>query len=295
MFEGFETRRAKANGVKIHYRKGGEGQPLLLLHGYPQTHVMWHKIAPGLAQRFTVVASDLRGYGDSEKPPAGQENVGYAKRTLAQDQVELMAGLGFDSFFLVGHDRGSRVAHRMVLDHPDRVERVVMLDTIPVDTAFENVNADLATAWFHWFFMRRPEPFPETMIGSNVEFYMRHLMGSWSVIPDAFTDEAWAEYLRCFEKPETIHASCEEYRAITLDLKHHAADRHKKIKCPLLALWGGSRHTHPGWSTNVVEPLSAWRERCEDVRGRPLDCGHFLPEEKPEETLQEILSFLTEV
>ena len=294
MFEGFETRRAKANGVEILYRKGGEGQPLLLLHGYPQTHVMWHKIAPGLAQRFTVVASDLRGYGDSEKPPAGQENVGYDKRTLAQDQVELMAGLGFDSFFLVGHDRGSRVAHRMVLDHPDRVERVVMLDTIPVDTAFENVNADLATAWFHWFFMRRPEPFPETMIGNNVEFYMRHLMGSWSVIPDAFTDEAWAEYLRCFEKPEAIHASCEEYRAITLDLKHHAADRDKKIECPLLALWGGSRHTHPGWSTNVVEPLSAWRERCEDVRGRSLDCGHFLPEEKPEETLQEILSFLTE-
>ena len=294
MFEGFETRRARANGVEIHYRKGGEGQPLLLLHGYPQTHVMWHKIAPDLAQRFTVVASDLRGYGDSEKPPAGQENVGYAKRTLAQDQVELMAGLGFDSFFLVGHDRGSRVAHRMVLDHPDRVERVVMLDTIPVDTAFENVNADLATAWFHWFFMRRPEPFPETMIGSNVEFYMRHLMGSWSVVPDAFTDEAWAEYLRCFEKPEAIHASCEEYRAITLDLKHHAADRDKKIRCPLLALWGGSRDTHPGWSTNVVEPLAAWRERCEDVRGRPLDCGHFLPEEKPEETLQEILSFLTE-
>ena len=294
MFEGFESGRAMANGVGIHFRKGGDGPPLLLLHGYPESHVMWHKIAPQLAQKFTVVASDLRGYGDSNKPPSGDENVGSSKRTLAQDQVELMAGLGFEEFFLAGHDRGSRVAHRMVLDHPERVRRVIMLDTIPVDTAFENVNADLATAWFHWFFMRRPAPFPETMIGANVEFYMRHLMESWSTVSDAFTDEAFAEYLRCFQKPETIHASCEEYRAITLDLKHHAVDRDKMVSCPLLALWGGSRDTHPGWSTNVVDPLTAWRARCEDARGRPLDCGHFLPEEKPEETLQEILSFLAE-
>ena len=294
MFENFETGRATVNGVGIHYRKGGSGPPLLLLHGHPETHVMWHKIAPDLAERFTVVASDLRGYGDSDKPPAGEENIGYSKRTLAQDQVALMAELGYQDFFLVGHDRGSRVAHRMVLDHPKCVRRVVMLDTIPVDTAFGNVNSDLATAWFHWFFMRRPEPFPETMIGGNVEFYMRHLMDSWSTVPGAFTEEAFAEYLRCFEKPETIHASCQEYRAITLDLKHHASDRDKKVACPLLVLWGGSRETHPGWSTNVVDPLTAWRERCDDARSRPLDCGHFLPEEAPEETLQEILSFLSE-
>ncbi len=295
MFEGFETGRATANGVGIHYRKGGAGPPLLLLHGYPQTHVMWHRIAPGLARRFTVVASDLRGYGDSEKPPAGPENAGYSKRALARDQVELMAGLGFESFFVAGHDRGSRVAHRMALDHPDRVEKVVMLDTVPVDTAFENVDADMATAWFHWFFMRRPAPFPETMIAGNVEAYMRHLMGSWSVVEDAFTGEAWAEYLRCFGKPETVRATCAEYRAVTLDLEHHAADRDRKVRCPLLVLWGGSRDTHPGWSTNVVEPLAAWRERCAGaVRGGPLDCGHFLPEEKPEETLRELLSFLGE-
>ena len=294
MFDNFTKTRIKANGVSINLVHGGAGPPLLLLHGYPQTHVEWHKIAPKLADHYTVVAPDLRGYGDSEKPPAPEGDLSiYCKRTTAQDQVEVMEKLGFELFHVVGHDRGARVGHRMALDHPKRVRTFTSLDVVPSQAAFDHMDSQLSFAWFHWHLMRQPSPLPETLIGNSAQVYLDFLLEQWTAIDGSITDEVYAEYLRCFNNPETIRATCLDYRGIEIDLMHDEADRGRKLTCPVLLLWGSNMVKRPGWQTGAsLDMLTVWQDRALDVRGKALDCGHFLPEELPEETTVELLAFL---
>jgi haloacetate dehalogenase len=288
MFEGFERRQIKTAGATINVLKGGKGPPVLLLHGYPQTHVMWHKIAPRLANDFSLVLPDLRGYGDSGKPPDGEDHFGYSKRATAQDQVEVMEQLGFKHFAVVGHDRGGRVAHRMALDHPERVTRLAVLDIAPTHKLYHNVSKAFATAYYHWFFLIQPAPMPETLIGNSAEFYLNSLLGIGRLKPHAITPEAFSEYLRCFRDPATIHATCEDYRAAaSIDLLHDDADMGRKVTCPVLALWGEKGVMH-----RMYDVVAVWRERAANVSGKALPCGHFLAEEAPEETLTELRSFL---
>jgi haloacetate dehalogenase len=288
LFAGFRTQRIQTSGASIHTVIGGSGPPLLLIHGYPQTHVEWHKIAARLAGRFTVVMTDLRGYGDSSKPPDGENHANYSKRAMALDQIEVMRTLGFDRFAVVGHDRGARVAWRMAVEHPDRVARVAVIDIVPLP--YSNVTRQFATDYFHWFFLIQPAPFPETLIGNSAEFYLRSRFLRPTVATSAFTPQAIAEYLRCFRNPETIHATCEDYRAgATIDLEHAAADGERRVTCPLLVLWG-----ERGTVGRLYDVMSIWRQHATNVRGKGLPSGHFLPEEVPDETLAELLPFLTE-
>jgi haloacetate dehalogenase len=290
VFDGFETRRISTSGTEIHLRLGGDGPPLLLLHGYPQTHVMWHRMAPALAERFTVVAADLRGYGDSGKPPGGDGHENYAKRAMAQDQVEVMAALGFDRFSVVGHDRGARVTHRMALDHPQRVEKAAVLDICPTLAMYERTDMAFATGYYHWFFLIQPYDLPERLIGADPDFYLTNKTGGlWmGASPGTFTPEALAEYKRCFRDPATIHATCEDYRAAaSIDLEHDRADLDRKVACPLLALWGNR-----GLVGRTYDVPALWRERAADVRAQAIDCGHYLAEEAPEEALAALLDFL---
>ena len=290
MFEGFDSRDIPTRETSIHAVVGGSGPPLLLLHGYPQTHVIWHKIAPALAERFTVVAPDLRGYGDSGKPRSDAQHAVYSKRATAADQVEVMRTLGFERFAVAGHDRGGRVAHRMALDHPDAVTRLAVLDIVPTYEVFATIDKEVATGYYHWFFLIQGGDLPETLIGRDPDYYLRAKLRQWGGDPSAFTAEAYAEYARCFRDPACIHASCEDYRAAaSIDLVHDEADLATKTGCPLLALWGekGLIHRH-------YDVLATWRKRAADVRGRVLPCGHFLPEERPEETLAELMTFFSE-
>jgi len=289
MFEGFEREQVTVRGVTINFVRGGDGPPLLLLHGYPQTHVMWHKIAPQLAERFTVVASDLRGYGDSAKPETTPNHSPYSKRDTGNDQVNLMRSLGFEQFYLAGHDRGGRVGHRMALDHPEQVEKLAVLDIAPTYTMYKTTDVTFAEAYYHWFFLIQPYDLPERLIGANAEYYLRKKLGQWGRDETAFTEEAMNEYLRCFT-PETIHASCEDYRAAaTIDLEHDQQDidAGNLVQCPVLALWGSK-----GFVAKQYAVVAEWQKRAADVRGFALPCGHFLPEEAPEETLQALLGFL---
>lgn len=290
MFEGFTRRRIATSGAEINLVVGGDGPPLLLLHGFPQNYVIWHKVAGALAERFTVVATDLRGYGDSEKVPTTDDHSSYSKREMARDQVEVMRILGFERFQVVGHDRGGRVAHRMAVDHAARVRRLAVLDIVPTLTTFQNVDQQLATAYYHWFFLIQPHPLPEHMIGLDPEFYLRRKTNMWGVGTAHFTPEAMADYIRCFRNPAAIHAMCEDYRAAaTIDLEHDRADRAAgvKVSCPLLALWG-ARAT----MDRCFDVLATWREVALDVRGGALDCGHYIPEERPEEFTAALLDFL---
>jgi haloacetate dehalogenase len=286
-FPGFETHRIQTAGATIHTRRGGSGPPLLLLHGYPETHVMWHKVAPRLAERFTVVMTDLRGYGDSSKPPDGVNHAGYSKRAMALDQVEVMRTLGFDRFAVVGHDRGARVTWRLAVEHPAVVTKAAVIDIVPLP--YSMVTREFATQYFHWFFLIQPAPFPETLIGNSAEFYLRSRFGRPVGGTEAITPEALAEYLRCFKDPAAIHAQCEDYRAgATIDLEHAAADGDKKVVCPLLVVWG-ERST----VGRLYDVMKIWREHATNVTGRSLPAGHFVPEDAPEETLSAIVSFLT--
>ena len=288
-FEGFETRRVAAGECEIALAVGGDGPPVLLLHGYPQTRHMWREVAPRLAERFTVVASDLRGYGDSGYAAAdGGDHEGYCKRAMAGDQAAAMTALGFERFALAGHDRGGRVAHRLALDHPERVTRLAVLDIVPTRTVFANANKAVATAFYHWFFLAQPAPLPERLIGADPEFWLRSMVGKWGRDTAAFPEDAMREYLRAFSRPETIHATTEDYRAgASIDLEHDEADLDRGIACPVLALWGAK-----GALDSLFDPLACWRERAADVRGHALPCGHFLPEEAPEETAAALLEFL---
>ncbi len=294
MFDGFTKSRIETSSIAINLVKGGEGPPLLLLHGYPQNHLMWHKVAPILADHHTVVAPDLRGYGDSGKP-ASDDLDHHCKRASAQDQVEVMETLGFDRFHVVGHDRGARVGHRMALDHPAQVRTFTSLDVVASQAAFENMDRDLAFSWFHWHLMRQPAPFPETLIGNSAKLFLDFLLDQWTAVDGAIAPEAYTEYLRCFSNPETLHCMCMDYRAIALDLVHDEADRGRKIACPMLVLWAGTMPKRPGWQIGKgLSMLESWRARAEDVQGRALDCGHFLPEEAPEQTAREVLAFLAD-
>src|SRR5215217_1432389 len=289
MFEGFERVRIETEGANINAVCGGKGPPVLLLHGYPQTLVMWHLAAPRLAESFTVVATDLRGYGDSSKPEGGPNHAAYSKRAMAADQVEVMEALGFGSFAAVGHDRGGRVAHRMALDYPNRVTKLAVLDIVPTRHVFETVGKDLATAYYHWFFFIQPYDLPETLIGGDPSYYLHKKLGGWGTPLEIFAPEALAEYERCFDAA-TIHASCEDYRAAaSIDLVHDEKDWNeaRKAECPLLALWGGRGVVEKTYHVEAV-----WREYASDVRGKPLDAGHFLAEERPEETARELRAFL---
>ena len=288
MFDTFEHTQVDTSGATIHLVKKGERFPLLLLHGYPQTHVLWHKMAPRLAEHFTVVAPDLRGYGDSSKPEDGPDHYNYSKRAMAQDLVEVMDTLGYQEFFVVGHDRGGRVAHRMALDHPHRVKKLVVLDIAPTYTMYLSTDKAFATAYYHWFFLIQPYDLPERLIGTQPEYYLRRFLPSRGADPAAFAPEAVAEYIRCFSHPATIHASCEDYRAAaTVDLQHDEADLDRKVTCPLFALW--SERGVVGRRYNVLE---TWRERANEVSGKALPGGHFLAEEAPEETYEALLEFL---
>lgn len=287
MFEGFAERDITTGQTTIRVRTGGSGPPLLLLHGYPQSHVMWHRVAPALAQRHSVVCADLRGYGDSGKPASDASHAPYSKRASAQDMVEVMAALGHERFMLAGHDRGGRVAHRLALDHADRLERLAILDIVPTRTIFRATNQAIATGYYHWFFLIQPSDLPERMIGGDPAYYLRKKLGAWSAGMDGFAPEALAEYERCFT-PDMIHASCEDYRAAaSIDLEHDEADIERRIMCPVHVLWG----LH-GLMERHFDVLATWRERAAGpVTGRALDCGHFLPEERPEATAKELLAF----
>ncbi len=290
MFEGFEQQRIQTSGAEINCLKGGGGPPLLLLHGYPQTHVMWHKIANRLTERYTVVITDLRGYGDSSKPASDENHTPYSKRQMALDQVEVMTELGFDEFFLAGHDRGARVAHRLTLDHPARVKKLAVLDIAPTLAMYRKTDDAFARAYYHWFFLIQPEPLPERLIGADPEFYLRVKCGLGGAGLRHFSTEAFTEYQRCFANPETVHATCEDYRAAaTIDLEHDEADLATRIECPVLVLWGGN-----GVIERCFDALAEWRERANDVRGQSLPGGHYLAEELPEETRAEFETFFVD-
>ena len=277
-----------ADGTDIHVTFGGSGPPVLLLHGYPQTHVMWHKIAPALAESHTVVMPDLRGYGDSGKPASGADHAAYAKRSMAADQVAVMRRLGFPRFQAVGHDRGARVLHRLCLDHPDAVARAAVLDIAPTSSMYARTDQAFATAYYHWFFLIQPYDLPERLIGADPDYWVGRKLAHWNRSGDVFTPEAVAEYRRCFRDPAAIHATCEDYRAAaSIDLEHDRADGHKKVTCPLLALWGAA-----GVIGRSFDALALWREKAIDVRGGALPGGHFLAEEAPRETLAALLEFL---
>jgi haloacetate dehalogenase len=287
VFEGFQQRQIDVPGARINLRIGGSGPPLLLLHGNPLTHVMWHKVAPRLARDFTVVASDLRGYGDSSKPPGGQKHEGYSFRAMAGDQVEVMRSLGFERFRVAGHDRGGRAAHRMALDHPQRVEKVAFLDIVPTHHMLNNIRRQWAVDSYHWFFMAQPHDYPEAMIEAyGFERYIRRKLDKKGVGMSAFTPEALAEYIRCCTA-ENIHAVCEDYRAaVGIDLEHDEADLAVKIAMPMLVLWGEKSHVNRSY-----EPMDAWRERARDVKGKMLACGHYPAEQSPDETCAELRAF----
>lgn len=289
MFAGFRSQQVSANGIHLHAVIGGEGPPLLLLHGYPQSHVLWRHVAPDLARHFTVVAADLRGYGASDKPSGGAE--AYSKRVMAEDMVELMAALGHERFLLAGHDRGGRVAYRLALDHPDRVIRLATLDIIPTVETWDGFVGTRGLVAWHWYFLAQAEGVPEPMIGADPDRFLRMVLGSWLGRKEAIEAEAFAAYAEAFRDPDTIRASCDDYRAgATLDVRYDRADRDagRRIRCPMLALWG-----ERDGALADDRYLKVWQRWADDVRGQPIPGGHFLPEEAPAETTAALLDFFT--
>lgn len=288
--ETFTAHDVAVDGVRIHCLVAGDGPPVLLLHGYPQTHVMWHRVAPALAADHTVVLADLRGYGDSGKPDPDPGNETYAKRTMARDQVALMARLGFERFDLVGHDRGARVAHRLTLDSPDVVNRLAVLDIVPTRHVYGNVDRAMATAYFHWFFLPLANGVPERLIGGDPEFWVRSATTALVRPGNELAPEALAEYVRCFSDPRGIAATCADYRAAaTIDLVHDDASFQagERIQCPALALWG-----RDGFVGRHYDVLAVWRRYATNVRGTSVPSGHFLAEEAPDETASALREFL---
>lgn len=284
---GFREQHWKTSGTTIRGFVGGNGPPLLLLHGWPQSLLEWQRVAPLLAKDFTVIATDLRGYGASGKPADGDKHSGYSKRAMAADQVEVMRQLGFERFAVVGHDRGGRVAHRMALDFPDRLSCLAVIDIVPTLTVYSNVSKEFATSYFHWFFLIQPAPIPETLLAGQGEFFLRSLFRGLD--KEAVPDDVFADYARCFNDAATIHAMCEDYRAAAgIDLEHDRSDLEKKIDCPLLVLWGEQGAMH-----RLFDVLATWRERGTKVRGKSLPGGHWLPEQVPALVHHELKTFLS--
>lgn len=293
LFPGFATRRLAAGEVNLFARIGGSGPPVVLVHGYPQTHVEWRHVAPRLAERRTVVVLDLRGYGESDAPPS-RDGALYAKRVMAADVVAAMAGLGFDRFAYVGHDRGARVGYRLALDDPGRLTRLAVLDIVPTAEMWRGMNAKRAMAVYHWPFLAQPAPLPETLIGRSPREYVDHTLASWTKTKtlEPFDSDALAHYRALFADPERIHACCEDYRAgATLDWEHDEDDAAagRMIDAPLLALWGAA-----GLPAQGESPLEVWRRWASDVEGHAIDAGHFLPEEAPEATAEALDAFLVD-
>ncbi|MTI09698.1 alpha/beta fold hydrolase [Curvivirga aplysinae] len=289
LFPNFEKKYVKVNGVDICYRIGGDGPPILLLHGFPQTHVMWHPIAAQLAKCYTVICADLRGYGDSSKPEGEADHKNYCKVEMAKDMIGLMSSLGYNEFQLIGHDRGGRVSHRLCLDYPSHVKKVVILDIIPTLTFFDSVTQHTAEAYYHWFFLTQKKPFPETLIGNSKTQFLEKTLHGLGSTQASFAKEAIAEYHRCFTD-ENIHAICEDYRAAaTIDLIHDRADKDKRIQCPTLTLWGENGFMHKNYDF-----VAAWREKANIVTGHSIKAGHFLVEENPDATYDAIKGFLCE-
>lgn len=294
-FKGFDARHHEANGLRLFARTGGrpDGPPLLLLHGFPQTHALWHRVVQALVDRFFLVLPDLRGYGDSDKPPTTPDHSPYSKRAMAADMVALMRSLGHERFALVGHDRGGRVAHRLALDHPEAVEKLVLLDIAPTLDMYEATDLRFATLYYHWFHLIQPEPLPERMIAGDARFYLHRKLGGWGGPAGLgfIEPEALAEYERCFCRTEAIHCACEDYRASAgIDLEHDRASRAagEKIRCETLVIWGERGVVH-----RLFDPLALWQAQCErQVRGQVLPAGHFIPEEVPEQTSRALLEFL---
>ena len=287
--EMFSSEARTIDDVRIALRRAGDGPALLLLHGYPQTNMMWHKIAPALAAHFTVIAADLRGYGDSSTPDSDPEHGPYSKRAMAADMARLMTDLGHDRFMVAGHDRGGRVAHRMARDHANRVTRLAVLDIAPTAAMYGQTDMRFATAYYHWFFLIQPAPLPERMISADPEFFLRSKCGQWGRTEGAITDDAFAEYLRCFKRPETVHAMCEDYRAAaSIDLVHDAADADVPLSMPVLALWGIE-----GFVGTNYDVLAEWRKVATDVSGHGVPGGHYLPEEAPDETRAALMTFFS--
>jgi len=287
VFEGFTLKQVDGAGARINLRVGGSGPPLLLLHGNPLTHFMWHKVAPRLAEHYTVVAADLRGYGDSDKPEGGARHENYSFRAMANDQVAVMKRLGFDRFHVAGHDRGGRAAHRMAIDHPESVLKVAFLDIVPTHHVLNNIKKGWAIDSYHWFFMAQPYDYPEKMLEAyGLERYIRKKLDKKGVGMSGFAPEALAEYIRCCT-PENIHAVCEDYRAAaSIDLEHDETDLHLKIAMPMLVLWGERSHVERSF-----KPIEAWKERASDVRGKMLPCGHYPAEQVPDETYEALREF----
>ena len=289
MLDTFETFTLQREGVRLHGRRGGQGEPLLLLHGHPQTHVMWHRVAPALAQRFSVVMMDLRGYGDSGRPEGGENHKHYTRRAMAADALAFMAHCGHSSFRVLAHDRGARVAHRLAADHPDAVRQLMLLDIAPTLDMYENTNQVFARAYWHWFFLIQPPPLPEALIDSDPVRYVRSVMGKRHAGLAAFAPEALAEYERCVQLPGSAQAICEDYRASAgPDLVHDREDRAagRGLAMPLRVLWG--EHGAVGQCFDV---LALWRACAQDVSGRALPCGHYIAEEAPQLLLDEALEF----
>jgi haloacetate dehalogenase len=294
MLDDFQAREVPTGETTIFVRRAGSGPPVLLLHGFPQTHLMWRAVAPRLARRFTVVCADLRGYGRSGCPASAPDHAPYAKRAMARDMVAVMERLGFARFAVAGHDRGGRVAYRLALDHPERVDRLAVLDIVPTAEAWERAEAGFALGYWPWSLLAQPEPLPERLVGGAPEAIVDDALGHWGSPRGAFPPAVRAAYVEALRDPARVHAICEEYRAAaTLDREHDRVDRGsgRRIACPVLALWSG-RGALGAWYAAAGGPLGIWRAWADDVQGRPLDAGHFFPEEIPDETATALTRFL---
>ncbi|MEQ8504020.1 MAG: alpha/beta hydrolase [Rhodospirillales bacterium] len=299
MFEGFEQKRMPGEGAEINLRHGGrvggDAPAVLMIHGYPQTHIIWRHLAPRLAETHHVVCPDLRGYGDSSCPPTDADHMPYSKRAMARDLVKVMADLGHEEFAIVSHDRGARVGHRLAMDFPDKVSKLCSLDVVPTGSVWQRANKNWAMGSFHWLFLAQPYPRPETLIGHDPDFWLTWLMESWSADMAAFADGALDDYKHAHRNPAVIHANCEDYRAgATIDDKLDRADLDagSKMQCPVLALWGGVRKQGGPKTDGATSALDIWGEWADDVQGGPLPCGHFLAEEAPDAVWAELAPFL---
>ena len=288
LLPGFRWEDIEVDGIRIRAAIGGAGPPLLLLHGHPQTHLTWHRIAPDLARRFTVIATDLRGYGDSDKPPGGDNHINYSKRAMAADQVAVMRHFGFGQFAIIGHDRGARVAHRLALDHPHAVSRLVLIDIAPTATMYDRTDKVFATRYFWWFFLIQPFDLPERLIAADPDFFLDTHIAGQIKIEGSLDARVMAEYRRCYRNPATRHAICEDYRAAAgIDLAHDAQDQERRVTAPMLVLWGSR-----GTVGALYDVLDCWRQKASDVSGHSIDCGHSPQEEAPLELLKALDLFL---